>query len=388
MSSPAIVNDPWLDPFTALAKESDYFQDLSAIATEEGFGAPAAPAVDAPGAPAPPIPLAELTEPVVPPPVDPELDGTPRVFPVDGGGTLTMEKGSKGWQATLTAPGVKDQVYYGKTKDELLVNFGKAQLHATKKIRSQDEKLKLGGEPTPTSQPLAPNSPITVRELTADERFEYKTLLDSDPVRALDYYNEKRFGLSPEQFAQRLNESTVTRTQTAESLANATASQFVLNNKDFYPDPEGVNYLKMVRYLGRQYMNRTVSKTNASQTVLDMQQAGHWTIENLEAAKDDLNESGLLLEKPAISTPTQEPPAPVAVTPQAPPAAPVVPPVPAGAITPTERPRAANLGLREAGAPATPAPAPAPSVEDPSRLSDAELEQVFTNLRQTRARAR
>ena len=390
MSTPAVVpavtpvvSDPWLDPFTQLGREG-YFQDITQIAADEGFGTPDAPAPEAPDAPLAPL-VVPPVEPVIPAPeIEPE---GPRVFPVDGGGTLTMEKGSKGWQATLTAEGLKDQVYYGKTKDELLLNFGKAQLHATKKIRAQDQKLKLGDPvPSPVAAPPPPGQPISVRELTADERFEYKTLLDSDPVRALDFYNEKRYGLTPEQFAQRLNQPLVTHQQTTQSNANATASRFVDTNKDFYPDPEGSNYLTMVRYLGRNYLNRVVTKSTASATVEALQEAGFWTLENLEAAKDDLNESGLLLSKPVASTPA--PIEPVAVPPQPAPVPPVAAPVPPRAIPPVERPRAANLGLRVQGAPApTPDPA-ALSVDDPSNMSDEDLDKVMSTLRQSRLRGR
>jgi len=389
MSSPTVTPNPWLDPFQPLGRESEYFQDLTQIAATEGFGTPDTPAPDAPDAPGTPIPVEAAPEPVAPsePAPEPEPEG-PRVFPVDGGGTLILEKGSKGWQATLKLDGIKDQVYYGKTKDDLFVNFGKAQLHATKKIRQQDEKLKLG-DPTPAAPPIPVSSaqPVTVRALNADESFEFKTLLESDPIRAMDYYNEKRFGLKPEQLAQRLNETVNTRRLTTQGLADATAFRFVEANKDFYPDSEGKNYLTMVRYMGRQYLNRSVTKANASQTVEDLQEQGFWSLENLEAAKDDLNESGLLLVKPAASTPTPEPtPAPVAVTPQPP--APPAAPVPPRAIPPVERPRAANLGLRVTGNAPAPAPEAAPSVDNPDNLSDADLEAVMNNLRQNRARSR
>lgn len=383
------IIDPWLDPFVSLARETDYFQDLTQLATEAGFGEPAAPAPDAPHNPGEPIPVAELvpTEPTQEPAPTPEPEDAPRVYQIDGGGTLALEKGNKGWQATLDTgiDGVRNQVFYGKTKDELLLNLSKAQLHATKKIRSQDQKIKLGdpAPSTPTAPPV-PGQPVAVRDLTADERFEYKTLLDSDPVRAHDYYNEKRYGLNPEQFAQRLNESLNIKKQTTVNEANSRAERFVETNKDFYPDPEGKNYLTMVRYLGRNYLNRAVTQATASATVEALAEAGHWTIENLEAAKDDLNESGLLLSKPAA--PTQAPP--VAVTPQAEPVPPVTPPAPPRVIPPVERPRAANLGLRVAGNAPAVAPETAPSVDDPSNLSDAELEQVMLNLKQSRARGR
>jgi hypothetical protein len=385
MSTPATVVDPWLDPFVSLGREGDYYQDLTALATEQGFGVPDVPSPGAPDDPGAPLPIA--VAPPAPDVPEPELDGSPKVFQVEGGGTLSMEKGSKGWQATLNTgiEGAREQVFYGKTKDELLVNFGKAQLNATKKIRSQDQRLKLG-DPAPAPTPsVAYQGPVTVRELTADERFEFKTIFDADPIRAMDFYNEKRYGMKPEQFAQRLNDTTTARKQTVAGLANATASLFVRNNPDFYPDAEGVNYLKMVRYLGRQNLNRAVTKDNASQTVEDLQEQGFWSLEALEAAKDDLNESGLLLTKPAASTPA---PTPVAVAPQPEPVPPVTAPVPPRVIPPVERPRAANLGLRVTGNAPPSAPETAPSVDDPSNLTDAELDQVMLNLKQSRIRGR
>lgn len=387
MSTPAVVNDPWLDPFTTLGRESAYFQDLSQIATESGFGTPDAPAEGAPDAPLDPLTLVPPT-PEAPSTTAPEPE-EPRVYPVDGGGTLTLEKGSKGWQATLNAgvEGVKDQVYYGKTKDELFLSFGKAQLHATKKIRSQDQKLKLGdpAPAAPTPPAPQPNQPVAVRQLTADEAFEFKTLFDADPIRAMDFYNERRFGLTPDQFAQRLNEPLAVRQQVSAREADAIAYRFVDANKDFYPDPNGRNYLQMVKYMGRQYLQRAVNANNIGKTVEDLFEAGFWTVENLEAAKDDLNASEFLLMNPATSTPAPVLPAPAAVIPQAPQG----PPAPPAAIPATERPRAANLGLRvQPGPPVAPSPSEALSVDNPDNMTDADLDALMHNLRQSRARSR
>lgn len=381
-TNPPVV-DPWLEPFQSLGSEN-YFQDITKIAKDEGFGTPDNP-------PDQPIPVADLIPPVEPV-VAPEPDeAQPKVFEIDGG-KVTMEKTKKGWTGVLeTATGAKPEVFYGATKDELLVNVLKGKLHATKTIQELNRKVKLG-DGVPTRETPARTSPTRIksRDLTADERFEYKTLLDSDPVAAQDFLNEKRYGLTPEEYVARLNKTVDIEEQTRSAEIDRISNQFIKENDDYFPTAE--NYSTILKYLSHEHLGRVPTKRDLEESMKSgaipqsLYDAGAWTIQDLEAAKEDLLESGLLLGKPVAPTPVP----PVAVIPQPEPQPPVLAPVvPAVIPAPAVRTRSATLGLRESEASPLPASTPtATSVEDFDNLSPEDLERVMHSVRQSRLRGR
>src|SRR5882757_9395777 len=94
---------------------------------------PAAQQFVQPGSEPQPIPLAL------------EPDDDPIVIQNPDGSSISIEKSSKGWKGSVDIGTGSTQVYYGKTKNELLTNVLTAQANATKKIREQNRQIKFGG---------------------------------------------------------------------------------------------------------------------------------------------------------------------------------------------------------------------------------------------------
>ena len=260
--------------------------------------------------------------------------------------------------------------------------------NATRKIRELDRTVKLGGN-GPVQVPNKVNAPkkISVRELTADEILLYKTLLDSNPVAAQDYYNEKRFGLAPQEFAQRLNEPVITRQlNELESVARS----FTQQNPDYYQTDKNLGTI--VRYLVKQYLNRTIQPDeDFDQLTIDLLERGIWSVDHLEQAKDELTAGGFLESAPKPPAPRQEVPPPA---PEPAPPAPVAPPPPAlpAALVadsqPPARTRAGNLGIRVTGSSRPASAEPPPPDEDVNNWSDDVVEQAMRTYRLNRAKQR
>lgn len=400
--------DPWLDEYTVLGNtDTAYFEELPQIALEQQNGVPPEEQFvpDAPGLPKPPEeqvvpdPLPPVVEPIPPPPpvvLEPEIE-QPKVTAFEDGSSMSVSKDKKGWKAVLDTniPGVNPETFYGNTKDELYARIAAGKVNATKKIRELNRRSKLG-DALPSNAPTrnTPPSKASARDLTPDEIFEYKTLFESNPQAAQDYFNEKRYGLKPQEFVQKLNEGT-----TARQLGDieSVARTFVDANKDYYP--VAANFYTVVKYLVKTYFNRAISPNeDLNQLTIDLLESGIWTVEKLEDAKDDLFASELLELRPAppapvVHDPVPPPPAPVPEpTPQPvpPPAPPVAPPVPETRIAPqpTVRLRQGNLGIRstEVARPVTP-DSPVPD-EDVNNWSDDVVEAAMRTFRLNRAKNR
>lgn len=410
MSTPVQTVDPWLDEYTVLGNtDTAYFEELPQIALEQQDGVPP-PAEeqfipDTPGFPKPVdevVPSEPIAFPQLPPapvvPVEPEVE-QPRVTTFEDGSSMTVEKNKKGWKAVLDTniPGVNPETFYGNTKDELYSRIAAGKVNATKKIRELNRRSKLGDVALPsTPARTVPPSKATVRDLTPDEIFEYKTLFESNPQAAQDYFNEKRYGLKPQEFVQKLNEGVIARQLgDIESVART----FVGNNTDYYPTAN--NFYTVVKYLVKTHFHRAINPNeDLNQLTIDLLESGIWTVENLEDAKDDLFASELLELRPAppapvVREPEPTPPAPVAPpepTPQSVPPPvpqPVVPPVPEARIAPpTVRLRQGNLGIRstEVARPVTPE-SPVPD-EDVNNWSDDVVEAAMRTFRLNRAKNR
>lgn len=95
------------------------------------------------------------------------------------------------------------QVFEGTTMDELADKLASAQVHASKKIREQNQSLQqreqeltdLQARMTPQSEP--------VPEGQFDKQKWFATLYE-DPMRANDAYMEQRFGMPVDQLKDRL----------------------------------------------------------------------------------------------------------------------------------------------------------------------------------------
>lgn len=320
--------------------------------------------------------------PVATPPAPVEED-QPETFEVEGG-SVTLEKERGQWKATLFSESAgKPQVYWGRNKNDLLGNVLKAQLNATKKIRELNSKLKLGTPAAaPQQRPVTP-APAT-RELTADEIFEIKTQLESNPALALDNLFAKTTGLTVQQLVSLAQEG---RQASIELRADAVNRAFRAANPDFYPDEQYKNFELMLKWLAKFKLGKVIRDNEVDAVFTELVATGHYTVENLEEAFQDLSTDGLLVSAP--KQPKQTPPA-TAVTPQAP--APVEPPAsrPDSRIVNTVvRPRAAT-GIRATDVtpvnpPATPK---APSVDDLDNMSDEEHQRLWEAMRRARVQSR
>jgi hypothetical protein len=154
------------------------------------------------------------------------------------------------------------QVFEGASWEELADKLANAQLHATRKIRELSHAPKKE-EPAP-----AP----TASEMTEDERWLISQEFLTDPDKAFDKLVERR--LLPKLQPQLEKIKAIERQEQAEVASN----EFVGSHPDYYATPK--NGEKLVRYLNTWKMDATV--------------------ENLEKAYQELNESGLLEAKPEV----------------------------------------------------------------------------------------
>lgn len=373
----AVERDPFLDEeFGQLDTRPDagealpFQQELAKLAEENPELVPDLQ-TEEPPTPVAPVPAAQ-----------PE---TPETYSIDGGGSYTIEHTRKGWKGTLDiGDGANPQVFYGPTKDDLMRSMATALIHANRKIRSQSRELKLG-KPTTTPatksvESVAPNP----RDLTADEKFEIKTQLQSDPDLALQDWFQKKTGLTLEQLLQVVREGQAAKNELS---AEAVARGFIGNCPGYFPDQSGHNMRALVSYVFKNVANESVPTDRDPIGVLLSK--GLWTVENLTQAYEDLNEAGLLVQRPAVvETKTEEPaeeptPAPV-------PAAPAAPAPNSERIARTvKRPRAGlGLGRNEASSAATIPEAKPPSDEELDSMSDADIEKLMSDVRRARAQTR
>ena len=312
-------------------------------------------------------------EPVVPPPPPPEPDG-PETMELEDGTLLTIEKERGQWKGAVASPlGGSPQIYWGKTLKELIFTTLKAQANATKKIREQNVRIKRNAAP-PIVPVAAPPSP-SVHPLTADEIFEIKTQLDSNPDLALQAWFQKATGLSISQLvtlAQKgANADTALTIQTV-------GTEFLRNNPDWHACPENIEAL--IKWLAKYKLG----KQEASDQ--ELCEAGVWTVENLEEAFEDLSSDNKLVKapRPTRQAPPQgEPPPPVAVLSE--PALPAPRPD-SRIVSQVTRPRAAlGIGRSDVTPVAEPTAPKAPSAEDLESLTDEQIAQLMRGVQRARA---
>jgi hypothetical protein len=314
----------------------------------------------------------------VDPPVEPVAGpdpAEPETFDLGDGATVTRSREKGQWKAVLDpGTGANPEVFWGKNKDELLTNVLTAKLNATKKIRELNTKIKLA---PPTPKPAVVKQPTlaTNRQLTADEIFEIKTQLESDPGLAFDNLFQKKYGLSLQQLVEKAEKGSVAE---ARGEIDAVGFQFASTHRDsYYPCDENVE--RIVKWIAKFKHGQNVSK--GAQGMFDLYYADLWTLENIEEAFEDLREDGLLVSAPKAAS---QPPPPVVVQQQEP-ALPAPRPENPRIVATETRPRAA-LGIRASDVTpvAPPAQPTAPSAEDFESWSD---EQVAAALTAARRRA-
>jgi len=316
---------------------------------------------------------------VVPVEPAPEPEG-PEVFDVGEGATVTRTREKGQWKAVLDpGTGAYPEVFWGKNKDELLVNALKGKLEATKKIRELNKKVKLtaAAPPKPVQQVPQP----AVRQLTADETFEIKTLWESDPAAAFDMLIKKRTNTTLEELVGKAQRGD----QASMSLeTEAISREFANRNPDYYADPEYHNFSELVKWLAKFKLNKIANDGNSQEIFQEIWATGNYTVENLEEAFEDLTEDGKLV-KPRLP----KPPPPVEV-PSVTPAPQPAPATSAPRIVKTEtRPRAA-LGIQASDI--TPVAQPqnptAPTDEDLENMSDSQLSELLRASLRLKAKAR
>jgi hypothetical protein len=346
------INLPERDPAISLEQHPNLNPDVVVVQGEEHV-------------------LGPLTHPV---PVEPE---GPEVVDLPDGGTLTFQKTSKGWEAILdNGTSAKPEVFKGKNKNELMIAMASGKLNATKKIRDLNRELKLGSggqAPQQASQALP-----QARSLTADEIFEIKTQLDSNPDLALSTWFQKQTGMSVSDLAHLARKGANADTQVSMDSVNRT---FLNENPDYYPDQEFKNFNAIVRYISKHKTGKNIKDADAAQTATNLYESGFWTVENLEEAFQELSDDGLLVLAPRSSK--QAPPEPVA---------PVVQETrPPGEriVSQVTRPRAA-LGIRTSDITpvAPPAPPTAPSAEDFESMTDEQIRALMAASLQHRRQSR
>jgi len=307
--------------------------------------------------------IRQPTEPIV----ELEPEG-PEVIDIGDGATITLEKDKGWWKASLDpGNGANAEVFKGKNKNELMTNVLSAKLKATQKIRELNRQVKLGGVPKTAPAPAA--AMPQVRNLTADEIFEIKAQLESDPGLAFDTLFQKQYGVSMATLVQLAQKGA---NADANLGTEAVAKEFLARNADTYY-PVGKNETLLIQWLAKYKLGKPGADIGELYT------GGVWTVENLEEAFQDLASDDLLAKAPKAPKPTP----PVAVQPNEPAPA----PRPDERIVRTEtRPRA-GLGIQRSDvSPVPPPEAPRPpSVEDLESLSDTEIANLLAGTRRIRA---
>lgn len=380
MSTPVVdLDDPFAVPDAdfdvPLARTAPtHFADLSKIAEENPE---LAGGLDLEEEFVPPVPASVQT----PPPEDTDV---PEVIDVEGG-TVTVTKVKNGYEAVLEQEdGGGKEVFKGRTKSELMTNVLAGKLKATQQIRKLNKKLKVGNV---VDAPPAPPVPQRVKpkSLTADDIFEIKNLQASDPDAANELWFQKKFGRSASELVEQIDatkeDARRGREAHEELTIESVSKEFLERNKDtYYPYEE--NGKNVMGWLCKNKLRRAVtSSDNFSTITSELLAKGLYTVENLEEAIEDLQDSGLLIPPPQEEQPE------TIVEPVAP--APPAPPVPAQPAEPQNprivaqrrQPRG-GLGIRPSIV-STHAPTvlEAPSVDDLENLSTEQVNELFASVR-------
>lgn len=309
-----------------------------------------------------------LEEQEAPAPVvaEPEAEA-PESFDLKGGGQGVIEHTKKGWRVSIDVGIGGVQNFYGKTKNEAMMNMANSIASGTKKIRELNRQVKLG----PVAEaPAAVPTVVAGRKLTDDEVFDFKTKLQSNPDLAIEEWFTKRFGKSPE--------AVVKNSEKGEKAARdlemeAVHKDFLSRAPEYFADAGYENYRALIGWLAKNKLSRSLTATNGEAIIADLLDRGQYTAENLEEAFTDLNDSGLLLQAPRTPAPATVPePAPTT-----------------GRIVRQETRARAGLGIRSSEITSSPAPALKKSLsdEDIENLPTEEIDKLIAaEVRKIRSR--
>lgn len=361
--------EPFAVTLARIANEEEEAKPLSYI-SETGHVPSVQEILDAQEQPDPPV---QATPSAPLPPEEPE----PQVTVYPDGSKLTVEKTKKGWRSVLDpGTGVQAEVFYGKTQNEMWANVAAGKINATRKIRELNRKAKLQVEAPPPGPP-----PSTLHTLTADEIFDLKNKLGSDPAAALETWFEKRTGRTLDQV---LNSADRGQAASEELYSEGIAKQFLSKHPEYHSTDE--NYSAMVAFMAKSKLRIALTPDNQEQVIKALIRSGHWTLDNLSEAFEELSQDGLLDSAPEeVDEP--EPVRTTAATPVATP--PVVTPTPDPRIVGVRRIPRASLGIRTSEANAKPVdPDPLPSAEDLESLSDQQIAELLNGIRRQKISGR
>lgn len=234
----------------------------------------------------------------------------PVVYDFGDGSSAVIEKDNKGWKATLDAgTGGQPEVFRGHTKDEMYQSLMAGKINATKKIREQNRKIKLGvAQPTTEEQPRG-----VARKLNADDVTQLKIELQDDPDVAMDNYFLKKTGMSITQLTQAAANGNAAQ---MELHREQVGRQFASAHPDYYPVQD--NYVAMMSWLAKYKLSKQLvlsdtdsegnvtKQGNEVQVMNELVARGRYTLETLTEAFEDLKEDGLLVFP---ASPTTERPA-------------------------------------------------------------------------------
>lgn len=305
---------------------------------------------------------------------EPEAE-EPESFDLKGGGQGTIEKTKKGWRVSVDVGIGGVQNFYGKTKNEAMINMANSVASGTRKIRELNRQVKLGPVTEPQAAAPVP-SVVAGHRLTDDEVFDFKTKLQSNPDLAIEEWFKIRFGVDPDTLVKKSEKG---ERAARELEMEAVHKDFLSRCPQYFADAGYENYRTLIGWLAKNRLSRSLTATNGDAIVADLFAHGQYTAENLEEAFTDLNDSGLLIQAPRAQTatvqqPTREP-APAPTT---------------GRIVRQEtRPRA-GLGIRnnEVTASAPPPSTKPLSDDDLDNLSDAQIEELYQKAVRERQLAR
>ena len=337
------------------------------------------------------VPEAKVVSEVAPEAVAPVPDPTPtpgsEVHQFPDGSSLSVEKTKKGWRATLDAgdEAIKPEVFYGTTKDEMWQNVAAGKINATKKIREQNRRIKLEVEttPEPAAQPAAQPA---VRELSADDIFDIRTKLESNPDLAFETWFQKKTGLSTADLVKMVQKGA---TAADELDAESVAREFVSLHPDYYN--LDANRDEITGFLTKKFLRTTLTEKNADELFNRLVAGGHWTTKNLSEAYDDLSESGLLVPRPVATAEPEPEPEPAPAPRQVAPAKETVDTPDNERIVRTVRRPRAGLGLSSKETVSTVhsnEPEKPPSADELDTLTDAQLAELYNGVRRLRATTR
>lgn len=352
--------DPWLDPeFPNVDFTQHTSQDLAdgIIEVDENMH---------------PEIVQNTTQPEETPTPEPEptpapvavVEEEPESFDLPDGGSGTIEKTKKGWRVAIDIGAGGIQNFYGKTKNEAMINMAVAQANATKKIRDLNRKVKLSV--SETNQPTQ-TQPQSARQLSDDDIFDLKTKFASNPDQAIEEWAKKKYGRTFGDIVR----GTESGVRAARDLEIEGANrEFLGRCPTWYADPNYENYKTLVAYLAKEKLGRALTEHNRDEILNELCVRGQYTAENLEEAFTDLNDSGLLLRAPQTREIPEPLPAPQQTT---------APAQTNERIVRTEtRPRA-GLGIRNSEI--TPSVAPQAkkplTAEDMENMSDEEIEKLI-----------